>query len=232
MPMDSPTPPVSFAVPAKPAAESGSSGSAARTAPPASESSGTPVQQPASEHPSAAAMSNATAREALARVESAVPSPRTHLTVEHIRELQALVSRALQSAHTGADGSAQANFNWTPEGFGSLRFTIVSRRDGVQIEISAGRRDVVEALEEGRASVERMIADAGLRVERFEVRLRAPEFSDSLLQPREDGQHPERNSSAQWESDDATFVEQDSDDSVDETVPQRRLSLAEHEWVA
>jgi hypothetical protein len=161
-----------------------------------------------------------------------VPTPRTRLTVEQIRELQAMVARALQSAQTQADGTARATFNWTSEGFGPLRFSIITRDDGVRIEISSNRREVVKALEEGRANMERVMADLGLRVERFEVRLRAPEFSDSLPQPRPDGGYPERNSNAEPGSSDAVSIDRTVESSGEEAEPARRLSLAEHEWVA
>jgi flagellar hook-length control protein FliK len=177
-------------------------------------------------------MSHATNRETLARVEGTVLSPRTRLTVEQIRELQAMVSRALQSAQALADGSAQATFNWAPEGLGPLRFSIVTRNDGVRIEISANSREVVKALEDGRANVERIIADLGLRVERFDVRLRAPGFSDSLSQPQADGRHPERNSNTQPDGGDALSIERSVEASLEEGEPATRLSLAEHEWVA
>ncbi|MCX6600593.1 MAG: flagellar hook-length control protein FliK [bacterium] len=234
LPSDFPLRGVSSATSGKPAAELAVNGTSSRPAAPSDESAHAAAssQETASEHPSAAALSNATNREALARVEAAVPTSRTRLTVEQIRELQALVARALQSAQGLADGSTRATFNWAPEGFGPLRFSFVTRDDGVRIEISSNRREVVQALEEGRANMERTIADLGLRVERFEVRLRAPEFSDSLPQPRQDGGHPERNSNAEPGSSDTVSIDRSVESSGEEAEPARRLSLAEHEWVA
>ena len=234
LPSDSPLRAVSSATSGRPAAELAVNGSSSRPTPPSDESThaAAPSQETASEHPSATAQSHATNREALARVEAAVPTPRTRLTVEQIRELQAMVARALQSAQTQADGTARATFNWTSEGFGPLRFSIITRDDGVRIEISSNRREVVKALEEGRANMERVMADLGLRVERFEVRLRAPEFSDSLPQPRPDGGYPERNSNAEPGSSDAVSIDRTVESSGEEAEPARRLSLAEHEWVA
>ena len=233
-PPDSPLNVLPPATPAKPAEELAKNSSSSRSAPATDETVRTAAasRQSSGEQPTAAAVSGATTRETLARIEAAVPTPRTRLSVEQIRELQAMVSRALQTAQTRADGTAHATFNWAPEGFGFLRFSIVTRSDGVRIEIASNRRDVVEALEEGRAGVERMIADLGLRVERFEVRLRAPEFSDSLPQPQQDGRHPERNSNAEPGSSDAVPIEPSEEAARDEAAPVRRRSLAEHEWVA
>jgi hypothetical protein len=230
LPSDFPRPATS----GKPAAELAVNGTSSRPAPSSGEPThaAAPSPETASEHPSAAAASNATTRETLARVEAGVPTPRTRLTVEQIRELQALVARAQQSAQALADGSTRATFNWAPEGFGPLRFSIISRDAGLRIEISSNRRDVVQALEEGRTSVERIIADLGLRVERFEVRLRAPEFSDALPQPRQDGQHPERNSNAEPGSGDAVSIARSVEASPEEAEPARRYFVAEHEWVA
>jgi hypothetical protein len=233
LPPDSPMP-ASSMISGKPVAESTVNSAAARPAQASGEPTHTAAPSPetASEHPSAGAASNATTRETLARVEAAVPTPRTRLTVEQIRELQALVSRAMQSSQAMADGSARATFNWAPEGFGALRFSIISRDAGVRIEISSDRREVVKALEEGRANMERVIADLGMRMERFEVRLRAPEFTDTLPPPQQDGRYPERNSNAEPGGGDAAFIERSMEASPEDAEPARRYSLAEHEWVA
>jgi hypothetical protein len=225
-------PPQTATPPVKSDSETVTDRAVSRSTPSSSEIASAPTPQSAGEHPSATLVAQATARETLTRLEAAVPTARTRLTVEQIRELQALVSRAVQGARTKSDGSTQATFNWRTESFGPLRFTIVSRSDGVSIEISSDRREVVEALEEGRTGMERMIADAGLRVEKLEVRIRPGEWSDFLPQTGENGRHPERNSNARPETPQAPLVEHEADDAREEVWLRPRVLHSEHEWVA
>lgn len=176
--------------------------------------------------------SQTSSRETPVRLESTVPLMRTRLTIEQIRELQAMTTRALQSVQKAADGTAQTSFNWSPEGLGTLRFNIAARSDDVRIEISSSRRDVVEALEENRGTIERMIGDLGLRVERFEVRLRTSDVNNQLPQTGQDGRHPERNPQAN-EGSSSPQLPDIAEDEVREgpAVPTKK-SMADHEWVA
>jgi hypothetical protein len=157
---------------------------------------------------------------------------RIKFTAEQIRELQAMVTKAVQSARISASGSQEATFNWNVENLGAIRFRIVSRQDDVRIEISSPRQDVVNALEDGKGVVERMITDVGLRVEKFDVRVTAsgrdPEWTN---QAHERGDRPSRQSET-----DTGFAGSGNGlsegGSSDEPVVRRMPVGADHEWVA
>jgi flagellar hook-length control protein FliK len=101
-----------------------------------------------------------------------VPTSSMLFTVEQIKELQTMVTHSLQGARLTVDGAQEAVFNWNHETLGPLSFRITARSDDVEIHIQSGRQDVADALKEGRGTVERMIADLGMKVERFEIKVR------------------------------------------------------------
>ncbi|MBU0692475.1 flagellar hook-length control protein FliK [bacterium] len=115
------------------------------------------------------------------------------LTAEDIRELQALVQKALESSRNAVNDTKEVRFEWRQKDLGSIRFMISTNDSDVKVTIQADRKEVADAIEKSRSVVERMITDQGLRVERFEVQLRvSPDaqmnsnsFSDQQPQAKE-----------------------------------------------
>ncbi|RPH92607.1 flagellar hook-length control protein FliK, partial [candidate division KSB1 bacterium] len=188
--------------------------------------------QPTTDTPSAAATtSTAPARESLPVAEAVVRPLRMLWTTEQIKELQSLAQRALQTVQTVADGTSQAVFTWTPENLGPLQFKIITRKDDVEIEINSSRQDVADALEEGRGTIERIIGDLGLRIERFDIRVRVPSAASDQAMTAFNEHHPERNSQAQQDGSTPVLTDGAVEEGAEEPTPTRRR-LAEHEWVA
>jgi hypothetical protein len=157
---------------------------------------------------------------------------RIKFTTEQIKELQALVSKAMQNARVSVTGTNEATFNWNIENIGAVRFHITSNQDDVKIEISSTRQDVVDALEDGKGVMERMITDLGLRVEKFDVKIEnGGRESDWMNQARERGEHSHRQTEA--EPDFASSGSATSEPAaVAEPQVRRMPANADHEWVA
>lgn len=161
----------------------------------------------------------------------ATPPHRARLSVEQVRELQAMVTRTMQNARTNAFGESSTRFSLQHATLGALQFRVTTRRDDVAVEISSPNRETIETLEEARPAVERAMADAGLRVERFEIRLRDPQaIQDSMNRSLENDHQPMGDRAAEesarlWDGSEA--LAGDAEEAIYE-----RPQLAEHEWVA
>ncbi|MBU0508916.1 flagellar hook-length control protein FliK [bacterium] len=156
---------------------------------------------------------------------------RPHLTAEQVRELQQLVARAVQNTRANAIGESTTRFNLQHASLGLLQFRISTRRDDVAIEISSASHEVTEALDESRPAMERVIADLGMRIERFEVRLREPAaLQDNWGRGFQMDREPKRDAAAD-DSRPALYADPFSMRDEEESLARRPL-LAEHEWVA
>jgi len=161
----------------------------------------------------------------------ATPPHRARLSAEQVRELQALVARTVQNARMNAFGESSTRFSMQHATLGALQFRVTTRRDDVTVEISSPSRETTETLEEARPAVERAMADAGLRMERFEIRLRDSQtIPDSMNRGLENDHQPTHDQAADesarmWDGSRSQTGE--AEDAVYE-----RPQLAEHEWVA
>lgn len=188
-----------------------------------------------------ATMERATAPSAFERVPQITPSSgaplsdphpvRARLTAQHVFELQTLTARAMESMRPfGATGNA-ASFVWNTEQLGPIRFRIAATRDAVQIEIESGRADVADILDESKAVVERLIADQGLRMERFDVRLTRDETSSpQTALPQFRQQTPDRRPALREPSDYRPAAAAEFE--PERSHASRRPLVANYEWVA
>jgi hypothetical protein len=153
------------------------------------------------------------------------------LSADQIRDLQALVQKALESSRAAMQKGQEAVFDWRQKDLGSLRFVISTVDKEVRVTIQSDRADVAEAIDKSRAVVERMITDQGLRVERFDVQLRTigdpqarPEnFAERQTQTRDNSNEQSGGGSA-----DSGHSSADSQ----EDAPRRRPPGGDREWVA
>jgi flagellar hook-length control protein FliK len=192
-----------------------------------------PVNNPApageKEQPTTASVAQII-RESEQPLTPSVQTLRPRLTLDQIKELQEMVSRAMSQTRVNLEGASEATFNWAPEGLGSMRFRITSSKDDVRIEIASNRRDVADMLESGRGTIERMIGDLGLKVERFDVKMRMEadprETPGQSYEHRHHRQDPETRESLP-----GGLVP--GGDAAAETEPVIRKPLVpDHEWVA
>jgi hypothetical protein len=159
-----------------------------------------------------------------------VPALKAQFTVEQIKELQALVSKSLQGSRLTVDGGKEAVFNWNHDALGPLSFRVSMRNDDVEIRIQYGRKDVAEALEEGRGTIERMITDLGLRVERFEVKVRAEGMAQDNTRQTQEREHPDHNRRPEAGGETSGGMSLDSEPEL-EAIPTK-APWADREWVA
>ena len=169
------------------------------------------------------------AQQATSRADFATFIPR--LTAEDIRELQALVQKALASSRSAVNDSREVRFEWSQKELGNVRFLISTNDSDVKVTIQADRTEVAEAIEKSKAVVERMITDQGLRVERFEVQLRVssdPQMSSHNFaeqqQAKEQAANTRQPASANTPETDNPIPEQ--------TLPRRNSLQGDREWVA
>ncbi|MFZ5434419.1 MAG: hypothetical protein ACOZB3_11690 [Calditrichota bacterium] len=158
-------------------------------------------------------------------------SLRPRFTAAQVLEFQEMAARALENSRIAVDGTADVRFNWQHESLGMLEFRFTTRKEEVTIEISSGSKDVADALDEVRPAVERAIADLGLKVERFEVRLKVPNVNQDM---NNQGFQPNRNPEQKAEADTRIsnpVHDQTSSEPIEEATPVRPV-LADHEWVA
>lgn len=160
---------------------------------------------------------------------STLPS-NLRFTVEQIKELQTLVSKSLQGARVTADGGREAVFNWNHDALGPLSFRITTRNDDVEIRIHSGRQEVAEALEEGRGTIERMIADLGLKVERFEVKHRPEAMTKDLANQAHEREHPDHSTGPDSETGSDMSLDLDLESEPETALPS--TIRAEREWLA
>jgi hypothetical protein len=159
-----------------------------------------------------------------------VATPRIHFTIEQIKELQEMVTRSLQTARTLTDGAREAVFNWNHENLGPLAFRIVTHKDEVEIRIDSDRKDVADALKEGRGTVERMIADIGLKVERFEVKVRPESPFQDMANQTNERNNPERGRQAHGDEAMGASLSLDADEEEPASLPDN--ASADRVWVA
>lgn len=151
-------------------------------------------------------------------------------TVDQIRELQALVARALESSKSGQTETKEARFDWSSKEFGRLKFHITTLEREVAVQIAANRQDVADMLERSRPVIERMIVDQGLKLDRFDVQHEARDSAYDLnghAQEQQDA--PFRHSgsaSADAREQHEAAVPADTDQTRPRSVAGRR------EWVA
>jgi hypothetical protein len=98
-------------------------------------------------------------------------SPKPRLSLEQIRELQAMVSRATRASQMTLQAS-EARFNWTTSELGTVNFRIESKNQEVTVEVSSARQEVVDAIDQSRLLIERVLSDQGLRLEKFDIQYR------------------------------------------------------------
>ncbi|HEY3295749.1 MAG TPA: flagellar hook-length control protein FliK [bacterium] len=188
------------------------------------------TDEPSQSTPQAVTPGKEFAREVAGDAAVSSPLPRAVFTLEQIKDLQAMVSKSLQGTRTTLDGSKEAVFKWNHEALGPLAFRISAKNSDVEIRIQSGRKDVADALEEGRPAMERIFADLGLKMERFEVKVRGEAMSHEPTTQTQEREHSQHGRKANSEA--ATGTNMDMELETEEEAPQRAPALADREWVA
>jgi hypothetical protein len=155
---------------------------------------------------------------------------RPHLTLDQIKELQDMVSRAMSQTRVNLEGASEATFNWSPEGLGSMRFRITSSKDDVRIEIASNRKDVADMLEAGRGTIERMIGDLGLKVERFDVKMKME--ADPRETPGQSYEHRHQQQNPQTPESQPGGMIGGGDLAAEPEPVTRKPLVPDHEWLA
>jgi hypothetical protein len=152
------------------------------------------------------------------------------ITAEKIRELQAMIARAVQGLMTSADGVNETVFRWNEPQLGRLSFRVATNGDDVSLDIRADRRDVATALEQNHTAIEQALANTGLKLQTFDVQ-HAPlhtELADTQHRHERYGeQHEPSAANASAETGFAKTVS-----TPEQTSEARKPIWVEHEWVA